>query len=187
DDTWKKLIKCHNQLLGYRERIVYAPLRLPFLRDEIARWLINSMNEMRGLKLPQVRLKNVIQHARNVERIVCLYDLSVATSRILSMNHQMQMVRDFLMASVQPKPPREVLNLRNLITQVIAGLAFFARERRVKLELRSSSFALVEVAETDVRRALSSILHNAIKYSWQMRGEDQAWVSIQCRIADGHV
>jgi signal transduction histidine kinase len=186
EDVWNSLIKCHNQLLGYRERIAQAPLRPPFLRDQVARWLINSINEMRGVKLPQERVKAVIQHAKNVERIVCLYDLSLAKSRIVSMDHQVQMLRDYLTASARPKLPRRVISLRHLIAQVIAGLTSFATERRVRLELRPSTFARVEVVEADVRRALSSILHNAIKYSWRMHGDEKAWVDISCRKADGY-
>lgn len=186
EDIWNNLNKLHAQLLNYRERIKEPPLRPPFLRDHIARWLINSMGEMRDLKLPQERVKNVILHARNIERIVCLYDLTLAKSRIVSMDHQVQTLRDYLTASARPKQPRRVVSLRTLMTQVIGGLSSFAEDRRVTLDLRPSSFPRVEVVESDIRRALTSILHNAIKYSWQMRGEEQAWVSIHCRTADGY-
>jgi signal transduction histidine kinase len=97
------------------------------------------------------------------------------------MDQQAESLRDFLTKSKRPKESPQIFRIRRLVEEVILNLEAFAKEKRVELRFKGSQDdAMVKAVERDVRGALTSVLHNAIKYSWKMLGSQSAWVKILC-------
>lgn len=187
EDWWENLCKRHEQLLEYNNAIEPTSFRPPFLR-ETARELINLLSLAKAANLPQSNVNRIVGWASKVERLVCLYDLSRARSRIISMDQQAEALRDFLTKSKRPKEEPQVFRIRRLVEELILNLGAVAKEKRVELRFKGNQDdARVKAVERDVRGALTSILHNAIKYSWQMSGNQTAWVKILCYRSKGSI
>jgi len=75
--------------------------------------------------------------------------------------------------------------MHRLIEQAVMHLAEFARSSNVDIVYRERGIeAEVEGNERDLVRALSNILHNAIKYSWRRDRVGSPWVAIRTSIQD---
>ncbi|HVF41929.1 MAG TPA: HAMP domain-containing sensor histidine kinase [Pyrinomonadaceae bacterium] len=179
---WEEVVELNSRLMDYGDTVRGVSFRPPFLYL-LARKLADLLSDLKGAKLPKEKVREIQRRAKEVERIVCLYDFSVGRARILSMDYQIRTLREFLMTSVRPQEPRRPARLQDIIRSVIHDLEAFSAEKRVKFEVKfGPSPVVVEISETDVRRALLNILHNAIKYSWQLPGQKRAWVKIQCYV-----
>lgn len=187
EDEWAELSTRYKQLLKYQaggNRAMFGPPTLYGLAKEIDA----LFERIQGTGLPREKVKHTLRSAKEVMRIVCLYDLTMGRARIIGMDYQTHTLRDYLTASVRPKEPSRVVKVVDLIGPVMQNLAAFAKEKRVEFrDYLSSTTARVEVVETDVRRALGNILYNAIKYSWKMQGQQLAWVDIRCFVERGSV
>jgi len=177
--TWDSLVERYSQLLYHRQRVKLVAFRPPFLR-QTARRLIVLLETLSGHDLPDEEIIQLTRYAEKIERIVCLYDLGLVKSRIISMDLQVQTLRDYLTASARPKEPRREVRIRALLSEVMRNLEPYSTEKRVNLRLVPGPVnAVVVVVESDIRRALMNIVHNAIKYSFQMRGNNIAWIEIR--------
>ncbi len=104
------------------------------------------------------------------------------------MEQQARALRHYVTASINPTEQKENIRIRELINKVRTGLDPFAKQMKVRIELKQSPDALVKCAVSDLRRAFSNILNNAIKYSYQLyRGEEEAWVTIRIVTNKGFV
>jgi signal transduction histidine kinase len=180
EECWNELAKQLDQLSNYKARIRHMAFRPPFLRQS-ARTIVTLVNKVRKIPDREKQINKIVGISKKIDKLICLYDLSQAKSRIISMDQQTRTLRDFLTANVRQKESRQILRVNQLIKEIVGNLEAFSKERRVGLKLQNGvPNVYVKVAERDVVRALSNILHNSIKYSWQMQGEETAWVTIRC-------
>lgn len=185
EDQWDALCEIYDVLLDYKNRANLPVFRPPFLRQS-ARKLIDLLQSDATPKFPSSVLV-VTREARLIERLVCFYDLSHAKARILSMEQQARALRDYVTASVSPSNEKDNVRIREVINKVRAELDAFSKQRKVRIELKPSPDALVKCDVNAVRRAFSNILNNAIKYSYQLSGDGEAWVTLNVFIKKGQV
>lgn len=180
--AWEDIRKRFAQFQSYTTSIKHPTHRPPFLRQS-ARLLMARLKDLNSANVPSDKLAEIIKHAKEIERLVLLYELSMAKSRIVAMDHQARTLRDYLTEQARPNEPRGILRIRTLIRHVMQGLEEFANQKGVELrETKGSEDALIYVVERDVERTLSNLLHNAIKYSWKLQGSERAWVNIKCYV-----
>jgi signal transduction histidine kinase len=104
------------------------------------------------------------------------------------MDHQVHALRDFITAGARKEEPRRVCRLPDLVSEAIQRMAEFAKNQGVEVEQRDDCpRAQVEVVARDVVRALTNLLHNAIKYSWYPAPGRPRWVTVDCAIVGNQV
>ncbi len=147
----------------------------------IARTLID-LTSSSDQGLPREGWRTMLRNARDVERLVCLFDLHRAEAQIIGLGYEVDALRVKAKNPESPYESPQPVRLSNLLQQEITTLKDFAISRRVRfryLPANSVTEPIKLVGEDSMRRAFRNILHNAVKYSGAMRGDELAWVDIR--------
>ena len=130
--------------------------------------------------LPKEQIREVLRYAEQLERETCLVDALTTRAAVIQMDISLRALRDFITADLREAETAARLDLRELVREVIAQLAEFARVSHVEVKLHSDAPDLFTAGEhRELSRALSNLLHNAIKYSWRRDRGSTPWVAIR--------
>jgi len=185
-EQWDLLCRLLANIENFNREIEVREHHAPFLRG-LARELIQVCGTIQEAYIPREPVRKIIREASDLERIVCLASLHQAESIIVAMDHEVATLRDFLIATAEPQDRTHLVPLWSLVRQAMSNLKEFAHSQGVEFRANDESRNVqVEVVERDCLRALSSLLHNAIKYSWK-RGNEPPWVQIRAHMKEGMV
>lgn len=129
---------------------------------------------------------NVRNEAQSLLRLTSLISLHQVRDAVVEMDHQVRSLREFVTTNARQPEQKELCEIGALIKQVRSNLDNYARARRIKFKLELKE-ANVKVVRREVVRALTDLLHNAIKYSWQRDRTKSPWIKIRTFIADEEV
>jgi PAS domain S-box-containing protein len=184
-EQWDRLAALLRLFQEYRRRISVPEFRPSALRDA-SRKVIEICADVQRGRLPREPVRQVQRDAEALERLACHVDLLQARTAVLQMDHQVRTLRDFVTTGARAEEPRSVRRLSDLVSQAIRDLAGFARNQGVEIRRQDDCpKALVRVAERDVVRALTNLLHNAIKYSWHPDPQRPRWVAARSFVVEG--
>lgn len=175
------------QLVGLQELVVQlneihlVEFRVPAAR-EAAFEIIKVCGSIRVKGPVHNTLKRVRAQAGRIVRICNFITLHRTDRTIVDMDTQILLFREYVVSGVNPDRRRSLVRIGTLIQRTAQNLEEFARNRCVAVRYDiSDPEAKVEVAERDVVRALSSLLNNAIKYSWARSVGQSPWVTVSTR------
>ena len=130
--------------------------------------------------LPREKVRNVARFAGELERLTCLIDTLTTRAAVLQMDVSLRALRDFITADLREPEQAERLDIQELVRDVIAQLAEFAEASHVGVEVQHHPEPTYVVGDRrEITRALSNLLHNAIKYSWHRDRTKAPWVGIR--------
>jgi signal transduction histidine kinase len=186
-EQWDELSRLPELFREYRHTIPTLEFRPSALRDA-SRKVIEACTRVQKGVLPREPVRQVERDAEALERIAVHIELYLARTAILQMDHQVFTMREFVTGGAREEEPRSVCQLPDLVGEATQRLVEFARNQGVEIEHREGCpRAMVKVAERAVVRALTSLLHNAIKYSWHPAPGRRRWVTVDCAVVGGHV
>jgi signal transduction histidine kinase len=172
-------------LRDYREEVGEADAR-PAVLGEAALETIDFCRHVRpSHKFPREAVATVRNAAQNLVRITNLISLHQMRDAVLEMDHQVRSLREFVTTDTREPKEREVCRILTLIRQVRSNLYDYARSRRVEFKIEGDD-AKVKVVRREVLRALTDLLHNAVKYSWRRDKSESPWVHIRTWVAEGY-
>jgi PAS domain S-box-containing protein len=177
-ERWAVLAKQIELLRDYEKRIQVAEMRNPALRTsatEIAR----ACRAIEPHQLPREPVREGLRLALELQRMLCFLDIQMTRTTVVQMDFTLRALRDFITAEVRPPDTQVRLSVNSLVQESIAQLAEFARVSNVEVAWRRGPSLAVRGSGRDIVRALSNLLHNAIKYSWQRDRANAPWVSIR--------
>lgn len=148
------------------------------------RMLAHALNEhllaVNPVGFPHELIKLVQQNAREVERLACLAWLHQAENDIISTDHSLRALRDFVTTGIRTPDSKQRLFVWELVKQVMSNLQDYASSRGVEYRPMDQSYGTTVMGvERDILRALTNLLHNAIKYSWSRGANQTPWVKIR--------
>lgn len=177
-DTWERLKLRLMLFQHYRDHIREPELR-PATLLVGARDVLNAFDEMkRGYVAKEVQ-KDIVAKAKELERLVCLFDLHLSTGQILEMEHEILTARELALYSVRPRQHKDTVMLGDLISEAYRSLEGFAKSRSIEVNIEpvGRRHPKVRVLKRDMVRVVQNLLHNAIKYSWS-KPTEQVWIDI---------
>lgn len=182
-NKWLSLEENAAFLQKFEANIPEVELR-PSALYNIARNVSNICGEIKPGYLPRESIRNLYREAWHLLRVAILYDALKTRDAILQMEFTLQTLREYVTSDVRETAKREKLKVSYLIDQVVGRLSSYAQSSHVKIEIREKRDDFAYVNEREVVRALTNLLHNAIKYSWHREYPKPAWVSINSVIQD---
>jgi PAS domain S-box-containing protein len=132
-------------------------------------------------------VRQVMDNAWNIQRIASLISLHYIRDRVLEIFYEVSSLHDYITISKGLLEPRELREVPWLIKRAIMQIADYCQNRNIDIKkYGDQTKAKVYVSSRDIVRAISNILHNAIKYSWS-RSEGNPWIGINIKTIDNTV
>jgi len=179
DSAWERLKVLHDSLQNYRSRIEY-----PGLYPESLRGLcfeIRSILKKTGIGLPRKLVREICDDAYDIECISLRYSIRLVGERIVEIDHQTKALREYIISNAKQGNLPEECSIRELVKRAIAQQALYINSRGVDIVKKNSKYneARIVAVKDDIIRALGSLLHNAIKYSWKRSKGRRPWIEIE--------
>lgn len=179
DAKWDALTGTSAPLRQARDLIPGMEMRAPTLRAT-ARQVTAVCQEMAPGVLARELVREVLRAAAQLENSACLVDVLMTRTAIIQMDATLRSLRDFITADIRVYEPKKRLSVKQLTDQAITQIAEYARSSRVDIVRRDRAFDTeVEGIERELVRALSNLLHNAIKYSWRRDRAKAPWITVR--------
>ena len=183
---WEMLTNQMNALREFKQRIPVLesqPVALKVSAHSIGQI---SQSVVPGL-LPRESVRDLQQAAWHLERLTTLIDLLKTRTAVMQMDYTLQSLREYITSDVRETAKRTPMTVTSLIEQVVSRLVSFAQTSRVEIKTYNIVDAKVLVNEREMVRALSNLLHNAIKYTWRRDLVKAPWVSIHTKLQNHKV
>ena len=178
-ERWEKLQGVVPMLEGYEEMIPVPEMRISALRA-VTGEVLAACREIEPGHMPKQVVRDTLRAASELERLTCFIDITSARTAVIQMDTSLAALRDFITTEIRTDDPRSRFTLASVVREAIAHLSEFARAARVEVVWRNRSEDIeVFGNRRDVLRAVTNLLHNAIKYSWKREGYDAPFISIE--------
>ncbi len=175
------LLRQLHLLRNYETLIPYAVAHPSTLRESaiLVLGVCDGIDRGRFAKDIFRRLKADAQDLMRICNLITLHQISDLT---LEMDHIVSALRSHVLSGVRGRESRSLHLVRDMVSQTTTELHEFARSRGIAFKIKHDDpDCQVEVAFRDVVRALSNLLHNAIKYSWERPGGSAPWIYIHTK------
>ncbi|MDQ1351027.1 MAG: domain S-box protein [Acidobacteriota bacterium] len=165
--------------LNHVKDIPYLEFRLPTLR-EIVQHIIDICRKIEVVKQIQDMVLQVRNAAEELLRICSLINLHYASDAIIAIGQQVRSLREYVIFGARKNEPKIACKIGELIFHAVIKMEEFARSQGVVIKTKVNTPNIyVKVVERDVVRALTNLLHNAIKYSWCRNKGESLWILIR--------
>ncbi len=185
---WKRLQGFVDLLRTFRERIPTPESYSPTLR-KIANEVGQIHASIAAGHLTRDLTRELQNSAWDMERLTNLVEVLETRAAVIQMDYTIHSLREFITSGARKDSEREQKRVAALLEESTKRLAEYARSMKIEIEGKDVLDAVVLVNEREMVRALSNLLHNAIKYSWRRDPQrtKAAWVSVRTRIQDQKV
>jgi PAS domain S-box-containing protein len=177
DEAWEVLEDVRDLAQNHASIAQYAEF-YPSLLREAALKFIGVCQEIQKGKLPREKVRAARAAAQELLRICDLIVIHQVRDVTVEIDYVARALREFVVTGAHTKLTRSPTKVQQIVSQAVNRLQSFARHRGVRLEIEDIPDLQLNVAEQEIVRALSNLLHNAIKYSWGKHNQ-APWVSIR--------
>jgi len=152
----------------YRPAYIYAQIT----------GILELFGRNRQIKLAKELIRTIIVDSKEVQRILCFYDMKNAIIRIHEMEYQTRELREFYSDSIHPQIHKDIISLPDVVLSAIREQNVYAQAKRIELRFDDSTSNAKTLADRRlVNRAVSNVINNAIKYNYTLRS-GKVWVQI---------
>ncbi|GAB6145246.1 sensor histidine kinase [Desulfocicer niacini] len=152
----------------YRPAYIYAQLT----------GILELCERNKQIKVAKQLKKTLIFDTKEVQRILCLYDMKNAIIRINEMEYQTRELREFYSDSIHPQIHKDIILLSDIVRSAMREQNVYAKAKRIELRFDDNSSNPKIIADRRIiSRAVSSVINNAIKYNYTLRS-GKVWVQI---------
>lgn len=178
-EQWQLLSNQVRLLRNLTDEVRVPELRGPTLRRAAAA-VSDVCEAIEPGFLSRETVRRLARTADELLRLTSYYEVRRTQTTVVQMDFTLRVLRDFVTTEVRPEEKRRRLPVEPLVQEAVKQLADFARASNVDIVWRDRGSDLyVWGDERDLVRAVSNVLHNAVKYSWRRDRNNSPWVGIQ--------
>lgn len=183
-ESWAFLRRKAQQLATLR--IEVDPASQPATLREAVSDVEKIVAQIQTGALPRDATRAVRRHSGEILRRDAWCSLQSARDSLIGSNQALVALREFATTYQRASEPKTVHGFEALVDRAIRALSEYATSRSVDFKRDySAPEAQVRVSDRDVVRAITNLLHNAVKYSWSRKIGSQPWVGIRTQVVDG--
>lgn len=186
NEKWNRLGELRAMLREYKEEVAEIDARPVVLGEAALETLEVCSLLAQSHRFSREGVGAVRNASQDLLRVTSLTSLHQMRDAVFEMDHQVRSLREFVTTNAREPEDKEICQISALIRQVRSNLENYARSRRVKFKLEPLDVN-VKVVRREVVRALTDLLHNAIKYSWSRDRSKSPWVTIRTSLANDQV
>jgi signal transduction histidine kinase len=185
---WKRLQGFLGFLRSFKEQIPTPESYSPTLRK-----IANEVGQIHAAitpgNIPREPASELQNTAWELERLANLIEVLDTRAAVIQMDYTIHSLREFITSDVRMPTEYRSVSVKLLIDECARSLAEYARSLNIVIDRKDVEDVYIKVNEREIVRALSNLLHNAIKYSWQRDPQraKPAWVSIRTHVQDRKV
>lgn len=185
---WDRLLGYIGFLREFKERIP-----TPELYPATLRRLANEVGKIHANIAPGYISRELTRELQNaawhLERTTNLVEVLETRAAVIQMDYTIHSLREFITSDAREPVQQKRLNVKSLIEECAKRLAEYARSLKIDIERKDVEDIYIWANEREMLRAISNLMHNAIKYSWRRDPEraKPAWVSIRTKVKDQKV
>jgi signal transduction histidine kinase len=185
---WNKLKGYASFLRKFKEQILTPESYSPTLRK-----IANEVGQIQAAivagNIPREPTRELQNTAWQLERLTNLIEALETRAAVIQMDYTIHSLREFITSDTRQQVERTQVKVKTVIDESIKRLAEYARSMKIEIDSKDVEDAVIVVNEREMLRALSNLLHNAIKYSWRRDPQrtKPAWVSIRTHMQDQNV
>ncbi|MCX6258569.1 MAG: PAS domain-containing sensor histidine kinase [Bacteroidia bacterium] len=158
-------------------------LKIPLLR-----YVAYDLNEIIGKKeftgISRDDLKQIKSNINDVLRISCFIAIHQINDTIVDLERQVRNFREFVTDEQREKPKPTNEDICFLVRHVAFDFMEYANRKNIEIRCNIPEGPIkLFVIKNDIIRALTNILHNAIKYSYS-RNTKNSWIQIEVKKDD---
>lgn len=185
---WKKLMGYVNFLQEFKERIPTYESYAVTLR-KIAHEVGQIHGNIVSGYIPREPARELQNTAWNLERLTNLIEVLNTRVSVIQMDHTIHSLREFITSDTRNPVERQRLSIKAVLDECTKHLAEYARSLKIEIDTREVEDIFISVNEREMVRALTNLLHNAIKYSWRKESEQTrpAWVTVRTQVKEKKV
>lgn len=141
----------------------------------------NSIEALKSVGLPREIIKAFRAEVNEMLRLSSIISLSISIDEINERLPDFLAFRDYLLRGETAQLEAKEINLIQILIETIQKLEGFASYHKVRVDKHFSlkENIVVKGNKIAITRAIHSLLHNAIKYSWSKREDQLPWVDIR--------
>lgn len=140
-----------------------------------------DLYQIRSLNLPKELFKAVRAETEELLRLTSMVSISISLDELNERIHDVYFFRDYLRRGDAEKHDLKPVNFTGILINAVQFLEEFASLNGVTIKQLFNTREVIQIAcnESVLSRALHSLIHNAIKYSWSKGQERRPWVEIR--------
>lgn len=175
-----------SNLKEFTDNIRFSRLKILTLRD-VACIILKALDGIKKDAPMPKPLSDLRQTADYVRRMMFHFTLSKAIMNIVDMYLQLKSHGEYINHKIRPEVVMEVCRISYLVDEMISMTGELAESEQVEIDVNDKSDASeANVFKKSVIRALTNLLHNAIRFSRQI-GDETKKISIDVDINQGYV
>jgi signal transduction histidine kinase len=154
---------------------------------------VRHIRKLRPPLLSKEPLKTLQDVARDVERLVCVYDLRWAQYMADTTAAELIVLLNYLTGAPVAPDPADTHNAFESITDALADHEYAAHRRGIEFRVRNGTpAAFVTAPRLGLRKAIGNLLDNAIKYTGHLPPGSKhrnTWITVTCKadLRDVHI
>jgi PAS domain S-box-containing protein len=155
--------------------------RIPALR-RAANEVRKILESVKKHTLPREITRGVVNEAWAIERLCSMSNTARMKTAVLEMTQQVLLLREFITLPERTDDAGVPVEVNDLVARAVEAVIPYA-ENRVQIKQRVlPRKSYVSGSDRDLLRAVTNLLHNAVKYSWEKDKEELPWVDVRVEV-----
>jgi len=187
EESWNIILLMHSDLKKCLSNSfnVHTPVRL----REISLDLFQIINAS-SCKLKNTRRKDLLSKTKELERLVCLYNLHRIIQKTQKNNNSLMSKIKSYINNDDTENSCDIFSVHSVLNEVIYEYNDLAKLRNIKIILPRDMNYELKLPKDCFKKSIGNLIENAIKYTGKLSPDspfDKAWIDIQNRLISNKI